>query len=647
MSIVPLRVALLSVAVLGAAPVAAAPRLDGVLTDHAVIQRGQTIPVSGDAAPGETVMIGLAGNSVVARAGKDGRFSATLPALPAGGPYDLTIAAPSGAMAVRDLLVGDVFLCSGQSNMELVVRDAQDLIPDAHPPLDDKLRLLTVARGVSPTPLTRFATQPQWTAAGPDSVPGFSAACFYMVQALRRTQKVPIGAIHSSWGGSRISAWMSDAALRASGMAADADLLALYARDPAAATRRAAGIWEAWWRKGSGDAPGREPWQPDAALDWRPVPSFTNFESWGVPELADYNGMIWYQRELQLTPAQARGPATLVIGAVDDADQTWVNGQPVGSSSLSGAMRVYAVPAGTLKAGRNVITVNDDDVYANGGMTGPAEAMRITFADGTSIPLGDGWRYAIAKRIAGAAPRGPWGDINGAGTLFNAMIAPLAGTRLAGFAWYQGESDTGIPGYDTRLTRMIADWRQRFGGPAAGFAVVQLSSYGTPATQPVDSGWGIVRDAQRRVVAADRHAGLAVTLDIGDAFDIHPGEKHMVGQRLAQAMRAGFYGEAVAPAGPAIATAQKSADGGVTLRFTGVSGALHALGAAQAIGFQLCGAAAGSCRYAAGTVSGSEIALAGDGQPVTHVRYAWDDAPATNLADDARMPVGTFDVPVS
>ena len=630
----------------GATAALAAPRLDGVLGDHAVIQRGQPIVLSGQAAAGETVMITLAGRSVTAKAARDGKFSASLPALPAGGPYDLTIAAPSGAAVLRDILVGDVFLCSGQSNMELRVEQGQGLFPDAHPEVDDKLRLLTIAKVSAAAPLARFAQQPAWTVSGPTTAPSFSAACFYMVQALRRTSGVPIGAVHSSWGGSRISAWMSDTALRQAGLGDPADLLALYARDPAAANRQASTIWESWWRAGSGDAVGREPWQPDAALDWHPVPAMTNFETWGVPALADYNGMIWYQHEVQLTAEQARGPATLVLGMVDDADRTWVNGVGVGGSSLASQSRVYALPAGSLKAGRNMITVNDDDVYAYGGMTGPADAMRLSFADGTSVLLGTDWRYAIAKRLDGAAPRVPWDDINGAGTLYNAMIAPLGSTKFAGMAWYQGESDTGIPGYDRRMTALIADWRHRFGTSETGFGIVQLANYGSPAITPSESGWGDVRDAQRRVAATDPHAGIAVALDLGDALDIHPGEKHEVGQRLARVMRAAVYGEKIAPSGPAVADARRAADGGVVVRFSGVTGALHARSSAQAIGFELCGAAVGTCRYAPGKVAGSEVTLPGDGQPVTRVRYAWADAPATNLADDAPLPVGTFEVPV-
>ncbi len=642
-----LKPALFLALALAAPAVAAAPRLDGVIGDHAVVQRDQPITVSGEAAPGEAVMISLGGRVVTTRSGGDGRFSATLPALPAGGPFDLTVAAPSGATVARDILIGDVFLCSGQSNMELRVDQGQALFPDAYPPVDDQLRLLTVERAIALTPQRRFARTPKWEIAGAETAQRFSAACFFMVQALRRTAKVPIGAIHSSWGGSRISAWLSDSALRAAGMAEEADQLSRYARNPAGETAEAGAAWEAWWRRAAGDAPGAEPWQSGAALDWQPVPAITNFEAWGVPALADYNGMVWYRREIEVPAAQARLPATLVLGAVDDADRTWLNGRGLGGSSQPGQVRVYALTPGTLHAGRNVLTVNVDDGYANGGLIGPAEVMRLIFADGSSIALGDGWRYAIAKPVGGGAPRVAWDDINGAGTLFNAMIAPLTPLRLAGIAWYQGESDTGIPGYDRRLIALIADWRQRFGTPRTAAGIVQLSSYGTPERAPVESGWGDIRDAQRRVVAADPHAGLAVTLDIGDPFDIHPGEKRHVGLRLAGAMRAALYGEPVPPAGPAIADARRAPDGGIILRFTGVSGALHATGSDRAIGFELCDAAPGTCRFASGKVSGSTVTLPADGRPVTRVRYAWADAPATNLTDETPLPVGTFEVPVT
>ena len=184
------------------------------------------------------------------------------------------------------------------------------------------------------------------------------------------------------------------------------------------------------------------------------------------------------------------------------------------------------------------------------------------------------------------------------------------------------------------------------GRQAIAVAAEALTRGAGVPTAPTDSGWGIVRDAQRRVAAADGRAGIAVAHDIGDPLDIHPGEKHAVGQRLARVMRATVYGEPIGGSGPAIASAQASG-GGVRLRFTGVTGALHARGSAQAIGFELCGAGPGTCRFATGTAAGDSVTLAGDGQRVTRVRYAWGDSAITNLTDDAALPIGTFEIPVS
>lgn len=626
-------------------PALAAPVPGGILGDHAVIQRGQPIGIVGDAARGELVTVVLNGAAGSAHADGEGHFRVMLPAMPAGGPYDLLITAPSGATAVRDVLIGDVFLCSGQSNMEMPVERMQDSDAARFGPPDDQLRLVTVPKAVSIVPLARFAHQPAWAAAGPQTAPSFSAACFYMAQELRRTAKVPIGAIHSSWGGSQISAWMGDDAQRAAGRAREADLLRLYARDPAAANRAASAQWEQWWRDKTGDAAGHEPWQAEAALGWRPVPRISFYEEWGDPGLASFLGLLWYRNEVTLTPDQARQAATIALGPVDDADRTWINGKPIGGSG-NGGPRLYPVPPGTLVPGRNGITVSVANAYSTGGMPGPAELMKLTFADGSSVPLGGGWQYAVVTKDLGTTPRVPWDDITGAGTLYNAMIAPLGSTALAGVAWYQGESDTGIPGYADRLTAMIAEWRRQVGQPVLPFAIASLAAYGKPATAPGESGWAYIRDTQRRVAEADGHAAVAVTVDLGDPFDIHPGEKHEVGRRLARNLRALAYREAVSPSGPRVASARPVAGGGVILRFDDVAGGLHTRSAASATGFELCGAAPGTCRYASAHAAGNEVTLAGDGRPVARIRYAWADFPVVNLVDDADLPAGPFEIAV-
>ncbi|MDQ0252371.1 sialate O-acetylesterase [Sphingomonas kyeonggiensis] len=636
---------LMALAALPVTPALAAPRLDGVLTDHAVIQRDKPIRISGSAEPGEAVRISLAGQLVAVKADRAGRFSATLAPLPAGGPYEMQISARSGLAIVRDLLIGDVFLCSGQSNMEMSVERSQDSY-SVYAATDDQLRLLTVPKATAFTPQTGFAAQPGWAATTPATASPFSAACFYMAQALRKSAKVPIGAIHSSCGGSRISAWMDEPGLRAADMGDGVDALRLYARDVPTAIARTSAKWEQWWRDQSGNRPGTEPWQFQASLDWQPVPRIGAFNRWGIPALADYVGMLWFRKEVTLTAGQARQEAVLSIGAVDDADVTWVNGKPVGGSSNAATPRNYLLPAGTLVAGSNVITINDDNVWAEGGMIGPAEAMRLSFADGTSIPLDTGWRYAIAGKPRTNAPRAPWDDINGAGTLYNAMIAPLGPIALTGVAWYQGESDTDLAGYDKRLAAMMRDWRRQFGLPELPFAIAQLSAYGDTASRPRESGWAGLRDTQRRVAEKDGHAAVAVTLDLGDSLDIHPGEKHEVGRRLARVMRSLAYGEAVASSGPRVVRAGRGADGAVTLGFADVGGELATRGADRAIGFELCAAEQGSCRYADARVNGNQVVITADGRPVTRVRYAWADSPTVNLFDRDGLPVGSFEISV-
>ena len=630
-----------------AAPVAAQPMLDPVFGDHAVLQREHPIAVRGRTTPGETVSGRLGEAASSARADSDGRFELIFPAMAAGGPYRLTVTGTSGTTQASDVLIGDVFLCSGQSNMELAVGRAQDADNQIAASDDPMLRLFTIERRTALQPARDLGKVSGWLRSGPQTAGGFSAACFYMAQDLRRSADVPIGAIHSSWGGSRISAWMSDDALIASGQRAASDLRQLYARDPSAAAAQAGAIWEAWWRKTSGDAVGHEPWQADTALDWQRVPRIGYWEDWGGDALKAFNGMVWFRRAITLTPAQARQSATLAIGPVDDADQTWVNGRPVGSGGNPGKPRVYALKVGALQAGRNVITVNANDSYGRGGMPGPAEAMQLVLADGTVIALSEGWDYAIETRKVARPPRAPWEDTAGAGTIYNAMIAPLRRIGLKGVAWYQGESDVDLPGYAQRMAAMMAGWRQQFGVPDLPFAIVQLANYGAAATMPSESGWAALREQQRQAVIADKgHAALALAIDLGDPLDIHPGEKREVGRRLARAMRAIGYGAGEPPSGPAIQAAERTTDGGALLTFGGVTGALSARSSAMAIGFELCGPQPGSCRFAAGRVRGAIITLAGDGEPVSRVRYAWADSPVVNLFDAAGLPAGPFEIPL-
>ncbi|MBN6150566.1 beta galactosidase jelly roll domain-containing protein [Xanthomonas sp. AmX2] len=628
------------------AQAADAPLLHALFQDHAVLQRDAPIRVWGQAAPGATVSVELAQQRASARADRQGRWQAHLPPLPAGGPYTLSARSGAGStQRVQDVLIGDVWLCSGQSNMELPVHrtlDSRSEIADAAHPA---IRLLKVPAQSSATPQAGFGGAVAWQPATPDTVRDFSAACYYFARELRKHVDVPMGLINASWGGSQMQAWIGAPALRQAGdYGAALDVLARYARDPQQAAPRWARLWEAWWRARADDAP----WQPGAGGDWRDAPAALGaWDDWGVPQLVNFNGMVWYRTTVTLSAAQAAQAATLALGPVDELDQTWVNGQGVGSSYGADQPRQYRLPRGLLRAGDNTVVVNVLNTYRRGGLLGAADTRALRLADGSAVPLRGPWQYRVAPPSLGTPPRAPWSSAAGLSTLYNGMIAPLGQLGLRGVLWYQGESNTGdAAGYPALLDAWQRDWRQRFGA-ALPLLLVQLANYGTPPTEPGESGWAQLREAQRRFVAADPHAALAVAIDIGDRYDIHPANKQELGRRLARAARHAAYGEALPASGPVPTAVRRDGDA-VTVEFGDVDGALVAYGAAAPIGFELCAAAPGSCRYARAELHGTRVRLAlpaGVAAP-TRVRYGWADSPVCTLFDRAGLPAGPFELPV-
>lgn len=626
----------------------AVPLLHPLFQNHAVLQRDRPIPVWGQATPGETVSVTLAGQQARARANADGHWQATLPPLSAGGPYEMTVQA-GASQRIDDLLVGDVWLCSGQSNMELPVWRTLDASSEIAAATHPTLRLFTVPRAASASPKAAFRDPVAWQLATPDSVREFSAACYYFARELQKTVNVPMGLIHAAWGGSRIEAWTGAGALRAQGgMDASLDLLALSTRDPAAAQAGWGEQWQRWWTSRTGAVPGDAPWEPgNAGTGWQPAPrQLGAWERWGVPALASYNGMVWYRTEVSLTATQAAQGALLELGPVDETDMTWVNGVGVGSQYAPGDARAYPLPAGLLKAGTNNVVINVLDTWADGGLARPADAHAIRFDDGTRVVLGPQWQYRIAADT-GAPPLAPWHAPTGLSTLYNGMIAPLGNLGVRGVLWYQGESNTadGLQ-YAARLRTLRDDWRRKLGATTP-LLVVQLAGFGQPAERPAESGWAEVREAQRRVVAEDPHAGLALAIDLGDAYDIHPPNKQELGRRLARVARHVVYGEhALAPSGPRALRAKRNGSE-VRIAFDDVSGTLITTGARGPIGFELCGAVPGTCTYADAELAGSEVVLSsGNAAASTRVRYCWADGPVCTLRDSSRAPAGPFELPV-
>jgi sialate O-acetylesterase len=480
----------------------------------------------------------------------------------------------------------------------------------------------------------------------------FSGTCFYFARELQKTVEVPMGLIHSSWGGSNIEAWISARGLETiGGYGEQIELLRLYTRDRPAAVARLGEAWEAWWRAHAPAPAGEEPWRANGDDGWADVPAaLGDWKTWGVRELATLDGMVWFRRRVTLTAAQAAQPMTLTLGGIDEVDQTWVNGRPIGNTFGWGTPRTYELPPGTLHEGDNLIVVNVLSTWDKGGMLGPPEAIALHSGDGTVIPLGSGWRYKPVPPIVGLPPRGPWHAIGGFTTLYNAMIQPVGPYGVRGAVWYQGESNTGEPdSYERLLRGLIADWRGTF-GPELAFLVVQLPNFGPAPTAPVESGWASIRDAQRRAVAEDAHAGLAVTIDAGDRNELHPPNKQEVGRRLARAARHVVYGEAISPSGPVALTAKREAEA-VVVTFGDIEGRLVAYSAADPTAFELCGAEQASCRFVRAAIDGGRVVIRGDNSAsalaATRVRYCWGGGPICTLYDESGLPAGPFELPIA
>lgn len=619
-----------------AAPAFAAPALDAGYGDHMVLQRGVPIVVAGTAAPGAMVEGELGGVKAISRAGVDGRFTLTFPARgETRQGQALTVTDPSGTTSRQDVLIGDVWLCSGQSNMELAVRNALNLWNELRLSPDDGIRLAMVEKATAAVPQRDFAKPLSWAAAAPATVEPFSAACYYMAKQLRADRPaVPVGLIHSNWGGSAARAWLDPVSVETLYGKQALDQLQLYERDPMAAAQAFVPQWYDWWRQN--DA-GREPWNDPAMLPWKPVPKISFWNEWKGTGL-DTNPVanVWLRKSFDLTAEQAAQGGTLSIGALDDLDLTWVNGQPVGYTFGWGTERHYKVPASYLKPGRNEILIAVNNMWDTGGFFAGPDRLHFDPGSGDTVPLGTGWDYSVGA-VKGVPPRAPWDANAGIGVMSNAMVAPLGPMKLAGVAWYQGESDVGQPDYDVKLRELFAGWRRQF-GPQARLLVVQLADYGSRTLGPVASAWAQLRQDQLDGVMADGNAALVTAIDIGEPTDIHPANKNDLGKRLAMAAE----GKPM----PMPQAAELSGET-LTVSFAGVEGGLRALGGPYALGVEICGETQDSCRWAMPALWGDRMLIAvRDGKPVTKIRHAWSDAPIVNLYDGRGLPVPGFELDV-
>jgi sialate O-acetylesterase len=631
-----------SAACLAASAAHAAVTPNPLFADHAVLQQGTKVPVWGTADPGEAVTVEIAGKTASATAGADGKWLVHLPPMKAGGPFTLAISGIN-RIIVTDVLVGEVWVCGGQSNMErqLGLRVGQQPIDgwekEAAAARYPQIRHFGVAQEKSLTPLA--TVKGRWEVATPEAVKEFTAVGYFFGRDLYRARHVPIGLIHASWGGTPAEAWTSEAGLRPLPDFADvSEQLKTLIADPAAARRDYEARLEAWFRANdSGSAEGRA-WS-DPAVDtesWKTMTLPTLWEEAGEPDL---NGVVWFRKTFDVSPPAARAAAELQLDMVDDIDTTWVNGVKVGTTVGYNVVRKYPVPAGVLRPGRNVVAVRVLDTGGGGGIWGQ-EKLQVVLggkAPVQPIDLAGPWRYRIGMNLE----RGPWppagviGDVTTPAILWNGMIAPLLPYAVRGVIWYQGEANVRREQqYRTLFPATIADWRRAWGQDFP-FLFVQIAPNHDMTPE--------LRDAQLAAWQHTPNTAMVVTMDCGDANDIHPTHKQPVGARLALAARALAYGERLEYSGP-VFDSMKVAGGTAALHFTHLGGGLVAKGANGGAlrGFTVAGADK-AFHPARAVIRGKTVVVTSDAvaQPVA-VRYGWANVPDGNLFNKAGLPASPF-----
>ncbi|MEZ4985181.1 MAG: sialate O-acetylesterase [Saprospiraceae bacterium] len=489
-----------------------------IFSDNMVLQRNQPIHIWGTAPAGTQVNLRLHTQLSLAFADAQGNWEAVLGSLPAGGPYQLLIESPVGDITYSNIAIGEVWICAGQSNMERPLKLADNGTAEAASANWPNIRFFTVPNVMSAV-ATRQLTSGQWLICTPETAKDFSGTGFYFGKHLYQNLNIPIGLIDITWGGTQIDTWISP-----QGHALFPDmqpaLSALANLDIEEEINAITTSQEAWDQQLELQDIGlQQNWSsPNVSIaGWGTmmIP-----KSWESDALPGRDGSVWFKRTFTLTTTQAASDIQLSIGRVDDSDQTWVNGHLVGSTALNpGLVRTYNVPASYLLAGENQITIRVRDYGYTGGLLGGSSDMKVQ-RDIWQVPLAGNWYYKVGTPNLGNRPL-DFAPSDYPSLIFNGMIGPLLGLRMAGVIWYQGESDSGNPfHYRDKQIRIIDDWRSHWGIGNFPFITTQLTAFRPTVSQPGASSWATLRESQFFTLKRSNTA-IACLIDEGEAYDIH------------------------------------------------------------------------------------------------------------------------------
>ncbi len=620
-------------------------KLPKIFSDNMVLQRNQQIPVWGWANAKEKITVQFDKQTKTIVAGKDGKWMLKLDAESAGGPYQLTIKGKN-SIAINNVLVGEVWVCSGQSNMEMPIAGwgkinnyEQEIAAADYP----EIRQFLVTKAVSSVPKDDVPGG-DWKPCSSATAGDFTAVGYFFARELYKQLHIPIGLINTSWGGTMVETWISHGAFEKSdefkGMIANMSQedLNLQMKQKADALQKTVEKLQGTYSNNINAAQWKDENFDDSHWPKMKLPGLWEAQKMG---LEDLDGLVWFRKIIIVDNVDAGKPAILDLGKIDDSDETFVNGVKVGETKNKyGDNRSYHIAAGILKAGKNVIAVKVEDTGGGGGIYGNASDMKLTIVD-KAQPLDGDWLFSIERIYSGNNSTGP----NSFPTLlYNAMLNPLIPYGIKGAIWYQGETNAGRAyQYRKAFPLMITDWRQHWGEGDFPFYFVQLASFNAGnGDSEHGSDWAELREAQTMTLSLP-NTGMAVTTDIGEAHDIHPKDKQDVGKRLAAVALANAYAQPKEFSGP-VYQSMKTDGNKVTISFSHIGSGLMTKDKYGYIkGFEIAGADK-KFHWAKAYISGDNVIVYSDevANPVA-VHYGWaDDALDANLFNKDGFPANSF-----
>jgi len=618
----------------GVTSLIAAVRLPKIFSNNMVLQRDVSIKIWGWAEKNATVSVAFNGQLTKAKANAKGMWLATLKPMKHGGPFEMKVSDRSGAILLTNILIGDVWLGSGQSNMEWIVKNSNQAKEEISAGNYDKIRLFTVNHVMRYSPEEDVSGGP-WQVCSSNTVGDFSAVAYFFGRKLVGELDIPIGLINSSWGGTNIETWISwdMMALEEEYKNLNPKEYEQMAKETQArvekyqqALKNDKGLSEKWYEKS---------YQPSG---WKKM---TLPREWSETEFRESDGIVWFRKEVDLPAGVEMHQALLGLGPIDDWDNTYVNGVLIGSTHEYTEDRQYKLDPGVLKEGKNLIVVKVTDTGGGGGLDGRKDQLFLE-VNGSRFPLQGEWGYQPSVLTTDY-------DIKETGPntfpsqLYNAMIAPLTPFAIKGILWYQGEANVGRAyRYRTLFPSLIKNWRKKWGYDLP-FFWVQLANFLAPAEQPQESAWAELREAQNMTLQLPS-TGQAVTIDIGEANDIHPRNKQDVGLRLALAALKVTYSKDLVSSGPEYRSMTNEGNS-IKLSFNNIGHGLQAKG--DRYGYLKGFAIAGTDKkffWAKARIEGDNVVVESDkvNDPVA-VRYGWANNPDdANLFNDDGLPASPF-----